>query len=121
MAIDDRSRSDLLQRLDEVLGPDIALILMNHVPPTGWRDVATVHDLENQSVLHRSDLAQLGAEIRSEMTLIRSDLDARTTCFGPRSRVPSSRRWPRCGATSRIRPARWSSVCSRCSPGWPAS
>jgi hypothetical protein len=78
MAIDDRSRSDLLRRLDEVLGPDIAVLLMNHLPPTGWRDVATVHDLENQSVLLRSEMTQFGGELRSEIALLRSDLDART-------------------------------------------
>jgi len=44
MAIDERSRHELHGRLDEVLGPDRADTLM-HLPPVGWADVATKHDL----------------------------------------------------------------------------
>lgn len=46
MAIDERSRHRLYQRLEEVLGADEAPILMAHLPPVGWADVATKHDLD---------------------------------------------------------------------------
>ena len=46
MAVDDRSRHQLVQRLDEVLGPEAADILMSHLPPVGWADVATKRDLD---------------------------------------------------------------------------
>ena len=46
MTIDDRSRHELFQRLDEVLGPDAAGVLMSHLPPVGWADVATKRDLD---------------------------------------------------------------------------
>ena len=45
MSIDDRSRQELFQRLDEALGPKAAEVLMAHLPPVGWADVATKHDL----------------------------------------------------------------------------
>ena len=45
MAIDEASRFALHRRLDEVLGPDEANTLMEHLPPVGWADVATKHDL----------------------------------------------------------------------------
>jgi len=45
MSIDDRSRQELFQRLDEALGPKAADVLMAHLPPVGWADVATKHDL----------------------------------------------------------------------------
>jgi hypothetical protein len=45
MAIDERARHELHRRLEEVLGPDEAATLMSHLPPVGWADVATKHDL----------------------------------------------------------------------------
>jgi hypothetical protein len=46
MAINEASRHALHGRLDEVLGPDNANTLMEHLPPVGWADVATKHDLQ---------------------------------------------------------------------------
>ena len=45
MAIDERSRHEPHQRLDDVLGPDAAGTLMAHLPPVGWSEVATKTDL----------------------------------------------------------------------------
>jgi hypothetical protein len=46
MTIDERSRHELFTRLEEVLGPEPAATLMSHLPPVGWADVATKHDLD---------------------------------------------------------------------------
>jgi hypothetical protein len=46
MTIDERARHRLHERLDQVLGPDEAAILMEHLPPVGWADVATKRDLD---------------------------------------------------------------------------
>ena len=45
MAIDERARHELHRKLEEVLGADEAATLMSHLPPIGWADVATKHDL----------------------------------------------------------------------------
>jgi len=45
MAVDERSRHELYRRLEEVLGPEAATTLIEHLPPVGWADVATRHDL----------------------------------------------------------------------------
>lgn len=45
MAVDERSRHELYRRLEEVLGSDAATTLIEHLPPVGWADVATRHDL----------------------------------------------------------------------------
>jgi hypothetical protein len=45
VAISEESRHHLYQRLEEVLGPKQATVLMEHLPPVGWADVATKRDL----------------------------------------------------------------------------
>lgn len=45
MVLDERSRHQLYLRLEEVLGPEAATTLMEHLPPVGWADVATKRDL----------------------------------------------------------------------------
>jgi len=45
MAVDERSRHELYRRLEEVLGREAATTLIEHLPPVGWADVATKHDL----------------------------------------------------------------------------
>ncbi len=45
MAVDEQSRYQLHQRLEEVLGPDEATVLMEHLPPVGWADVAKKSDI----------------------------------------------------------------------------
>ena len=45
MVVDERSRHALYRRLEEVLGADAATTLIEHLPPVGWADVATRHDL----------------------------------------------------------------------------
>jgi hypothetical protein len=45
MALDERSRNLLHQRLQEVLGTEEAAILMEHLPPGGFAQLATKDDL----------------------------------------------------------------------------
>lgn len=52
MAISEQDRHHLHIALDEALGPQEASVLMSHLPPVGWADVAT-----------KSDLAELEARL----------------------------------------------------------
>jgi hypothetical protein len=45
MKIDDRARRVLAERLDQVPGTEEGDILLAHLPPVGWADVVTKHDL----------------------------------------------------------------------------
>lgn len=45
MTIDERSRLQLAEALRRALGDDEGITLMELLPPVGWADVATKHDL----------------------------------------------------------------------------
>lgn len=60
MAITEETRHRMYRRLSEVLGPEEATVLMEHLPPVGWADVATKRDLDHlhlqvQLELHQSE------------------------------------------------------------------
>jgi hypothetical protein len=47
MAITDAERHRLHTKLDQVLGEEDAAVLISHLPPSGWSDVARTRDLEH--------------------------------------------------------------------------
>ena len=86
MTISEQSRHAMYVKLEEALGQEAALILMEHLPPVGWADVATKRDLDHLRVLTRADvdqlrgeMNQLGADLRSEMNLLSERMFDRMT------------------------------------------
>ncbi|CAN5304888.1 hypothetical protein BH20ACT9_BH20ACT9_01600 [soil metagenome] len=65
MAVDERARLELLRRLEEVLGGDRAMTLMEHLSPAGWADVA-----------RRSDIDALGWRLGGRMDAFEHRMDA---------------------------------------------
>ena len=63
MQIDERTRREMYEHLEAVLGAQTADALMEHLPPVGWADVAT-----------KSDLTLTTAELRSSMDALVSRL-----------------------------------------------
>ena len=53
MAITEATRHQLHEALITTLGEEEATILMEHLPPVGWADVATKADIEHLSVATR--------------------------------------------------------------------
>ncbi len=45
MSVDERSRLQLAEAVKRLLGADEGITLMELLPPVGWADVATKHDL----------------------------------------------------------------------------
>lgn len=75
MAIDERARHNLYQRLEEHLGAEAASTLMEHLPPTGWADVTTKRDLDQSTALLKADLDQYGAVIHGELVAFKAELE----------------------------------------------
>jgi hypothetical protein len=87
MVIDEAQRRALHQRLVEVLGVAEADLLMEHLPPSGWGDVARRSDLDQlERVLRldmdvresrlRADLERIRGELRAEMGELRGEMGA---------------------------------------------
>lgn len=64
MQIDERTRHEMYLGLEEKLGSAVADALMAHLPPIGWADVATKHDLDE---LERRIELQIHATIHAEI------------------------------------------------------
>jgi hypothetical protein len=80
MTIDERTRHQLHGKLEEVLGPDEAATLMSYLPPVGWADVATKHDLD----VIRHDLGELRQDmkdLRGELNGLRAESAAQVRTF----------------------------------------
>ena len=76
MAVTESERYELYQVLVEKLGAEGAQTLMEHLPPTGWSEVATKHDFDHQRALFRADLDQHRAETRAQLDQHRADTRA---------------------------------------------
>jgi hypothetical protein len=79
MVLDERSRHQLYLRLEAALGPDAATTLMEHLPPTGWADVAMKRDLD--ALEQRLDLRFEALEHKL-VAAFRGDLQAALTAQG---------------------------------------
>ena len=81
MAIDERSRHELFLKLEEVLGPEEATTLMEHLPPVGWADVATKRDLDQLALATKRDIDQLSGVTGWRLH------DLRRTCVSEMARL----------------------------------
>ena len=73
MAIDERSRYQLFQKLEATLGLEEATTLMDSLPPTGWADVATKTDLDHLRALTKADIDQFRALTKADIDEFRHD------------------------------------------------
>lgn len=86
MAITEESRHHLFRRLEEILGHEEAVTMMEHLPPVGWADVATKHDLDQLHSLVSRDIEISEHRLRTEMGGLRTEMaDLRTDMAGLRT------------------------------------
>lgn len=73
MTVDERSRLQLAEALKQVLGDEEGITLMELLPPVGWADVATKHDV----VAMKHDLIALGGRVEARFDRLEAHMDAR--------------------------------------------
>ena len=76
MAIDERKRHQLYLRLEDLLGVEDATILMEHLPPAGWADVATMRDLDQLGVATKREFEGMGERFDLKLDSLRHELTA---------------------------------------------
>ena len=81
MATDERSRHQMYLKLDEVLGREEADTLMNHLPPTGWADVARKSDLDQLRINLEGKMKMLENKLESRIDMLESKFDAMESRF----------------------------------------
>lgn len=74
MAITEQDRHDLYVALEAAIGPEQATTLMEHLPPIGWADVATKHDLAHLQTATSQEFALVRAETAAQMAELRTEL-----------------------------------------------
>jgi hypothetical protein len=74
MATSEETRRHLFQRLEEVLGPEEATTLMEHLPPVGWADVATKRDIDALTVATKRDVDALTVATKRDIDNVRRDI-----------------------------------------------
>jgi hypothetical protein len=55
-------------------GGEVADIIMEHLPPSGWSDLATRRDIAEASMVLRGDFERQFHELRGEMQSLRAEL-----------------------------------------------
>jgi hypothetical protein len=93
MTITEAERFQMHEALSTAHGKEVAAIIMEHLPPTGWGDVArrsdvadlrvlTTKDMEIVRIALTSDMQMLGAELRGDMQELRTELRGEMQALG---------------------------------------
>lgn len=92
MTISDADRRNLYTGLEEILGPVRAEVLMEHLPPVGWADVATKGDLDGLEERLNSRMHLAGEEVAGKIDTLSGRLDTEIATLSGKIDVESANR-----------------------------
>jgi len=74
MTITEAERFQMHEALSTAHGKEVAVIIMEHLPPTGWGDVARRSDVADLRVLTTKDLEMVRVALTSDMQALRGEM-----------------------------------------------
>jgi len=74
MITTEAERFQMHESLIHTHGKEVAAIIMEHLPPTGWGDVARRSDVAGLQVLTKKDIDMLRISIRGDMEALRLEM-----------------------------------------------
>ena len=74
MITTEAERFQMHEALIDAHGKEVAAIIMEHLPPTGWGDVARRSDVADLRVLTTKDLEMVRIALTSDMQALRGDM-----------------------------------------------
>ncbi len=80
MAVNERARHALYERLEVEIGMDAATTLMEYLPPVGWADVATKRDIDELRLATKRDIDAVRVATKRDIDALgvatKRDIDA---------------------------------------------
>ena len=76
MTLEESSRRLLYASAVAALGTEAADVLMEHLPPAGWADLARRSDVEHETGLLRAEIAILRAETAGQFAAVHAEFTA---------------------------------------------
>jgi hypothetical protein len=77
----DAPRRLLREQAMRAMGAEAADVLMEHLPPAGWGDLARRSDVEHETALLRLEIGTLRAEMSGEFTALRGEMSGEFTAL----------------------------------------
>jgi hypothetical protein len=74
MVLEETSRRLLHERAVLALGVEAADVLMEHLPPAGWSDLARRSDVEHEAALLRSEIGAMRVDLTAGMASLAGEL-----------------------------------------------
>jgi hypothetical protein len=82
VVISEQQRLEMHRGLVAALGEEVANVLMEHLPPSGWSEVATRSDMDHLGTTLRLEMRSMGSRLETKIATLGGDLHAEVASLG---------------------------------------